>query len=99
MQILNKENLEQMYSKAKIAFKRCIEDEENEFLKNEINIPTNSIVMKEEFIKIKYIKIDTENYVIETKIQLVSQADDVIGSYIYYENEKGIAIDDSLIFE
>ncbi|MBL4733899.1 MAG: hypothetical protein JKY18_00910 [Flavobacteriales bacterium] len=99
MTILTKEDLQLMYSKAKIAFKKCIADKENEFLAKEIDIPINSIVTKEEYVKVQYLKNETENYIIETKIQLLSQVDKVIGSYIYYEDENGISTDDSLVFE
>ena len=96
---LNKEDLELMYSKAKTAFEKCVGDDENKFLANEIDIPINSILTENEFVRIQYFKSETDSYIVETKIQLLSKANEIIGSYIYYENEDGIPVDDSLVFK
>lgn len=96
---LRKTDLNDMYSKAKLAYRKCIEDEENEFLKNEIKTPIHSIKLKEESVMIKYLENNVDNYILEIKIQLLSTTDDILGSYIYYENENGIGIDDILKFE
>ncbi len=98
MHFLNKKDLEQKYMKAKKAFMKCAVDEENEFLQSEINIPINSIVLREGSITIRYEQEIADNYVIEIRIQLISPTDDVIGSYTCYENESGAMIDDSLVF-
>lgn len=95
----NAEELKQMYSKAKVAFQKCIKDPENEFLKSEIDIPLNSITTKEEYINIKYEKNDSYRYIIKIKIQLMSPENKVIGNYTYYENEDGVSVDDSLVFK
>ncbi len=96
--ILNKEELKQMYSKARVAFQKCINDPENDFLKSEIDIPLSSIIIKEESVAIKYEENEVDRCLIEIKIQLVSPSNEVIGNYIYCENEDGVSVDDSLIF-
>lgn len=96
---VNEQDLELIYSKAEKAFKKCLVDDENKFLANEIDIPINSIITENEFIKIQYLKNESNRYVIEIKIQLRSQNNRIIGSYSYYENEKGIPLDDVLVFE
>ncbi len=95
----NKKDLELIYSRTKASFEKCVRDEENKFLENEIEIPITSIVTKEEFVKIQYLEYQIDNFVIEAKIQLLSQSNKIIGSYTYYEDESGVGIDDNLMFE
>jgi hypothetical protein len=90
---------ENLYLKAKKSFNACILNPDNDYLKDEINIPINEIILVEEFIRIQFFKYDIEKFVVEVKLKLISHDDHIIGSYLYWEDEKNTPLDDSLIFE
>lgn len=86
-----------LYDKAKDSFKKCIRHEDNEFLKDEVNIPLEDIVMIEKDVKIVFDKRCFDQYSLETTL-LLSDGNEEIGKYIYIENDKKEFIDDFLIF-
>lgn len=101
MKMTNQE-LEDYYSRAIKAFKNCIEDEENKFLKTEIHGSIDLIIPKKEYVKIQFRGAEENEYWVEVKIHLYfSNANNInsIGYYYYYEDKKGQPLDDKLVFE
>jgi hypothetical protein len=95
------ENIEQklslLYGKAIKEFKICINDEENNFLKDEVNIPLENIKIIEKDVRIVFTKRVSEQYLFEVSL-LLFEGDEEIGKYVYVESEKGEEINDSLAF-
>jgi hypothetical protein len=85
------------YTKAKENFKKCIQNGENEFLKDEIHVSFNAILAIEKDIKIVFSKRAFEEYKIEVCL-LLFEGNKEVGKYIYIENDKKEAIDDNLVF-
>ena len=90
-------DLSLFYYKAKRSFEQCIQDSDNDFLKNEINIPVEEIIVVEKNIKIVFSRRAFESYLIEVSLSLF-EVDKEIGRYLYVENDKKEGIDDSLVF-
>ncbi|ETZ22307.1 hypothetical protein [Pedobacter sp. V48] len=96
--MIEADSLKNLYSKAKLAFNKCILNPDNGYLKDENNIPINDIILMEDFVCVKFLKYEIDTFVIEVKLQLISPDKRLIGKYFYYENETGAPVDDSLIF-
>lgn len=86
-----------LYNRAKYKLEECIKDEENEFLIDELNLALQEIVIVEKDIKIVFYQRDFEQYLFEVNLVLLDGQKE-IGRYLYFENEKHEAIDDSLVF-
>ena len=86
-----------LYDTAKAKFRQCISDEENQFLKGEVGIPLENILIIESEIKIVFSQRITEHFLIEISL-LLFDGNKKIGKYLYIENEKGEAVDDALVF-
>lgn len=86
-----------LYNRAKHKLEECIKDEENEFLIDELNLALQEIVIVEKDIKIVFYQRDFEQYLFEVNLVLLDGQKE-IGRYLYFENEKHEAIDDSLVF-
>lgn len=94
---INKLYLHLLYKKAKEGFNRCINYKENKFLQNEINVPIESVFLKETSVRIVFLNDITNEYILEICLTLHA-ADKIIGKYTYHEDEKGYPVDDSLVF-
>jgi hypothetical protein len=86
-----------LYDTAKAKLRQCISDEENQFLKGEVGIPLENILIIESEIKIVFSQRITEHFLIEISL-LLFDGNKKIGKYLYIENEKGEAVDDALVF-
>ena len=95
----NELNLESLYLKAKTTFKECMSCEGNEYLNEEISIPYNEIVLKNDSVTIQFLETDLNHYIIETKLMIFSQNNQEIGWYSLQEDENGKIVDDYLLFE
>jgi hypothetical protein len=84
------------YTKAKESLKECIQNEENEFLRDELSIPFNDILVIEKDIKIVFSKRAFVEYKIEVCL-LLFEGNKEVGKYIYIENDKKEGVDDSLV--
>jgi|GEM_PF-6059501 len=93
------DSLKNLYSKARLAFNKCILNPDNDYLKDEINIQINDIILMDDFVRVKFFKHEIDTFVIEVKLQLISPDKRLIGKYFYYEDETGAPVDDSLIFD
>lgn len=97
MEFINTEShLSLLYHKAKESFEWCIKSDENEFLKDELGIPIDDIVLIEKDIKIVFSKRVFEEYNIEVCLLLYAGNNEV-GRYLYIENDNNEAIDDTLV--
>lgn len=97
MEFINTEShIALLYHKAKESFERCIRNDENEFLKDELGMSFNDIELIEKDIKIVFSKRVFEDYSIEVCL-LLSAGNNEVGRYLYIENDKNEAIDDSLV--
>ena len=90
-------DLSLLYNKAKESFKECIRNKDNEFLKNEVSISLEDIVVIEESIKIVFSQKFFNRYLVEVSL-LLFDGNKEIGKYLYFENEREEDIDDSLVF-
>lgn len=88
----------ELYLKAKLSFKECILNPDNDYLKDEINIQINEITLIEDSIHLEFSKHEIDKFVIEVKLQLISPDNHLLGKYSYYEDEKEIPLDDNLVF-
>jgi hypothetical protein len=86
-----------LFNKAKSKFEECINDEDNKFLLDELNLSSQEIVVIEKDIKIVFYKRSFERFYFEISLVLFDGKNE-IGKYSYIENEKGESVDDSLVF-
>jgi hypothetical protein len=86
-----------LYIKAKESFERCIQNNDNKFLEDEIDVPLNDIIVIEKNIKIVFFKTDLDEYTIEICLGLFS-GNEEIGKYTSILNEKYDEIDNFLVF-
>ncbi len=85
------------YNKAKESFIKCIKNPDNQFLKEEIEIPLDVIRVFEKNINVVLSEKTFNNPIFEISLSLFDEFKE-IGIYVYIENDKGVCIDDSLIF-
>ncbi|MCW2264011.1 MULTISPECIES: hypothetical protein [Sphingobacterium] len=84
MEFLNSDShLSLLYRKAKESFEWCIQSDENEFLKDELSMSFNDIVLIEKDIKIVFSKRVFEEYNIEVCL-LLSAGNIEVGKYPIY---------------
>ncbi|GAA3930326.1 hypothetical protein GO495_07435 [Chitinophaga oryziterrae] len=95
---ISKQELALLYTKAKEKYNNCINNEDNAFLEEEVPVPFNTIELKEFDIKIVFSQEDTETYVLEIAIGLWDRSNQFIGKYVFIEDDRGNAVDDSLVF-
>jgi hypothetical protein len=94
---IDEQEFKSLYNRAKKNYDKCIGLEENAFLKEEVKIPLKFISVDESDIKIVFSHKSTDTFLVEVCLTL-SANNRIIGKYVYIENEKGIPIDDSLVF-
>lgn len=82
---------------ARDGYEKCIQDEENEFLKCELNRSLSEIKISDKEIRILFSERNIEVYNIEVILQLLD-GNNVIGKYTYVLNNENHGIDDSLVF-
>lgn len=91
------QDLSLLYTKAKESFNECIQNKDNEFLRNEINIPLDNIIVIENEIKIVFSKRRFEQYKFEVRLLLFDGSIE-IGKYLYIKTSNEEEVDDSLVF-
>ncbi len=94
---VNEQDLALLYHKAEQKYKASIRDKENEFLKEEIDIPLESIQAIAKDIKFTFTQESAHEYLVEVTL-ILHAGDKEIGKYISIETETGEMIDDFLIF-
>ena len=88
-----------LYANALDSYKACVQPDDNEDLQTQVQIPLGDIVPAPEWIKIQFFGTDTDHYITETRLKLLSQSDEEIGWYSILEDENGNCMDDYLVFE
>ncbi|SES29537.1 hypothetical protein [Pedobacter rhizosphaerae] len=91
--------IDNLYQKARNSFKDCIADVNNRFLREEIDFQIDETRLVDDYISFKFFKAESNRFLIEVKLQLFSPGNIMIGKYFYYEDENGLSVDDSLIFD
>ncbi len=94
---VREQDLVSLYHKAKKKYKECINYQENEFLKDEVNTPLEHVVLKEKDIKIVFSQNITSGHLLEVTL-ILYEGNKEIGTYMYMENETGNEVDDRLVF-
>jgi hypothetical protein len=91
--------LQGLYLKARLSFNKCILNPGNSYLKDEVNGKLDEIIISEDFVRVQFFSNNPKKFLIEVKLQLITQDNLVIGRYFYYEDENKVPVDDSLIFD
>lgn len=91
------EEMSLLYLKAKDAYDKCIEDENNAFLKKEVKVSLSEISVIEKDIKIVFSKRNFNIYVFEVTL-LLFDGHQEIGKYLYITDHRKQEIDDFLVF-
>ena len=95
---LRTEDLDLLYAKANEECRKCICNKDNDFLKEEIAVPLKTIKLKQLNVKIVFSQEITENYLLEINLILCDKYNKSIGRYVYVEDNRGNAVEDSLVF-
>ena len=95
---LNKLNLDVLYGKAKNAFWECASNQEAEIFE-ETGVSFNSIRLKRNSVCVKFSGVDTDSYIIETKLELFRENGEYMGWYCLHEDHHENVVDDFLVFE
>ena len=95
--IYNRTELTSLYNKARKAYAKCIQMDENAYLKEEVPIPLEQIELKNLAVKIVFHEENVESDSIEVSIGLWNKFS-IIGKYVYIEDNQGIIVDDGLVF-
>ena len=90
-------DLSSLCNRAKKSFEKCIQNKDNAFLREEVNIPLEDIQVVEQDIKIVFYKRTFTEQKFEVRL-LLFEGSIEIGNYLYIENNKKEGIDDSLVF-
>lgn len=94
---VTEQDLVLLYQRAKQGYQKCIFDAENEFLRDEVDYPLESILLMNEDIKIVFHKNVALQYSVEICFLLLAEENE-IGKYTFVEDESGNVIDDFLVF-
>jgi len=90
-------DLSSLYNKSRESFDECIRNNDNEFLKDELSMSLDDIVIAEKDIKIVFSKRAFEEYIIQVCLVLFEGSKE-IGKYTYITNDKKEGVDDNLVF-
>ncbi|MNK04940.1 hypothetical protein D3C87_228140 [compost metagenome] len=96
---INKEILDNFYSRALFSYLRCIGNPENIFLSEEIGMNISKVLTKNDTVSIKYNGTNLENFVIEVKLILLSEKGLELGYFTSVLDEKQNELDDFLVFK
>lgn len=87
------------YAKARMALQRCLMRDENQFLDAELTFPIDRIVVENDCVIMQFFGTDSDSFIIETRLKVVSPEGNQFGYYAYQEDENGNFLDDFLVFE
>lgn len=95
---LDKIKFDELYVKARVAYSECAAADPDVFI-NELGAPFESISTKDASVGVTFDGTDPDHYLLETKLELVSDGGVSIGWYCLHEEESGEVVDDFLVFE
>ena len=78
---VNQQDLAFLYEKAKQKYAECINNKENQFLKDEVGYPLESILVIEKDIKIVFTQNISDKYLLELNLELYVGGKE-IGRYV-----------------
>ncbi|MBW8686976.1 hypothetical protein [Chitinophaga rhizophila] len=67
-------------------------------MQEEISIPFEEIELKESDIKVVFSQCNVAEYFFEIGMTLWDTSNQILGKYVYVEDDKGNVVDDSLVF-
>lgn len=89
---------EYYFLKCKAAFQECINSKGNDYLKEELVVPVDEIVIQNEYINLSFKQENKEFFVIDVRIGLFNkEIDKKIGYYNYQEDMNGDYLDEFLV--
>ncbi|GAB3909932.1 hypothetical protein [Mucilaginibacter boryungensis] len=94
---INKNELNNLYNKAREMYRKCLQNNDNGYLKEDILIPLEQIEIKNSSIKIVFSQEINERCSWEINLTLWNKSV-IIGRYMYFEDDQGNALDDTLVF-
>lgn len=92
-------NLPLHYERAKESLAECLAHGDDKFLANELPVPIDQIRGCPDSVRLTFYGVHTNDYLLETKLLLVSDAGVGLGYYCVHENINGEVIDDYLVLE
>ncbi|OOQ58230.1 hypothetical protein [Mucilaginibacter pedocola] len=98
MIIVSNTELSELYNRAIAGYYRCISDEDNAFLSDEISIPIDEVVLK--YFKAKAVFCDNVSKIDSWEVEIILwDESSMIGRYTHIEDDMGNELDDSLVFD
>jgi hypothetical protein len=94
---ISKEELHVLYRKAEEGYYKCINNKDNKFLEEEMQMPFASVRVKRSGVKVVFLQEDISGYSLEIVLALCSDSDKSIGKYRLVEDDKGNVVDDGLV--
>jgi hypothetical protein len=94
---ISKEELDGLYRKAEESCYRCLNNKDNKFLEEEMQMPVASVGLKYSSVKVEFLGKDINSYTLEITLSLWGNTARSIGKYWYIENDKGAVVDDGLV--
>lgn len=99
MKDLTNFSLPLLYERAKESLNRCLKGGDAELLANELPVRLDQIRGCPDSVRLTFYGVQANDYLLETKLLLVSDAGRGLGYYCVHENMNGEVIDDYLVFE
>jgi len=86
-----------LFTKARSSFERCIRA--NSDLVSEINMPLDSLIPEDEWIKFQFLNVEDKHFDVEARLALFAPNGDRIDYYCYHESDTGEFVDEFLVFD
>lgn len=87
------------YKMAFNGFKKCISNDENMFLKNEVDFELDQLKTKDEKVLFEFSNLNSKDYIVEIVIGIFDpDLRNKIGSYHFYTNQNNERVDDKLVW-
>lgn len=93
---VSKQKLRLLYAQAEANYARCIADEDNKHLQAEAGVPLDAIIARGITVKFGFAAEAAGAYTTEVHLALCV-GDEEIGKYVYYEDNTGAEMEDSLV--
>lgn len=94
---ISKEELNALYRKADESCYKCLNNKDNKFLEEEMQMPVTSVGVKHSKVKVVFWQDDIYEYTLEIELSLWGNSEKSIGRYWYIEDDKGDFVDDGLV--
>jgi hypothetical protein len=95
---ISKSELAFFFEKAKDAYFVCVSPPDNAYLNDEVSGQLDLIEFIQSEVKVKFFLDEPSKFVFEVTLLLYITPGEIIGKYIYWENEMHESVDDMLVF-